>query len=85
MTRWNGETDLDREGQTRREDGTSGTNGEPGEQERRRDSGCTSEELKEGTRLNCKRASLGGGKVIYENIVVIGRAPPAIACLSNVP
>jgi len=85
MTRWNGETDLDREGQTRRGDGTSEMSGEPGERERRRDSGCTSDELEEGTGLNCKRASLGGGKVIYENIVVKGRASPAIACLSNVP
>lgn len=35
--------------------------------------------------LNCKRVSLRGGKVIYENVVVIGRASPAIGCLSSVP
>ena len=85
MTRWTGgETDLDRVGHTRPWNRTDGCREEPGE--RRRDSGCAAlEDLEEGKGLNCKRASLGGGKVIYENVVVIGRASPAMACLSNVP
>ena len=85
MTRWAGdETDLDRAGHTRPQNGTDGCRGGPGG--RRRGSGCTaSEDLEEGEGLSCKRANLGEGRIIYENVVVIGRASPARACLSTVP
>ena len=58
-----GETDLDRTGDSRRGIGRDGIRDEPGE--RRSDSGCTAlEDVEEGKELSCKRARLGGGKVI---------------------
>ena len=79
-----GEMDRGRTGDNRRGTGRDVKQDEVGG--KRSDTGCIAlGGVQEGKGLNDKRESLGGSKVIYENIVVIGRVSPAIACLSNVP
>lgn len=79
--RGGGEMDLNRMGHTSHLWTATGGRGA-----QRRSNGCIAlEETIWRRGLSCKRVTLGGGKVLYETAVVIGRASPAIACLSNVP